>query len=134
MKKSMLVTILILSICLSSFAQFSMPYGESNAKDSKTKKENTVSAEKRAQEFTNYCQKKLSLDEATTKKVYNAALTHTQKLDEINGSISPNKEPELKENMAEFNAALKESLTEKQLAKIKKAIKKQNKIETKKED
>jgi hypothetical protein len=70
----------------------------------------------RSKNFTENLQKKLGLDDATSKKVFNAYLGNTKSVDEIR--VSTKSEREIKEalaaNHAEFNQVLKGVLTPEQ--------------------
>jgi hypothetical protein len=68
---------------------------------------------KRSREFAGKLQKKLGLDDAQTKKVYDAYLANTKPLDEISVQPIPEKEKTAKinANKAAFNETLKGILT-----------------------
>jgi len=119
MKKRILLASLILSsICGVSFAQTTAPTQDMN-QGKHGQMQGTP--EERAQHFTKHWTKILSLDDATSQKVYAAALAHSQKAEEIKNSNSTTKQADFKANKANFDAALKSILTPDQFAKIQSA-------------
>lgn len=74
----------------------------------------------RAQRMTDRLTKELGLDQATSQKVYPAALTHAQKVDNIQASPDDNrtKAKALKANADDFKTQLKSLLTPDQFAKF----------------
>ena len=74
----------------------------------------------RAQRMTDRLTKQLGLDDATSKKVYAAALTRDQQVDAIQNSTDDNrtKAKNLKANADQFKTAMQGILTADQLAKF----------------
>lgn len=74
----------------------------------------------RAQKMTDRMTQELGLDQATAKKVYEAALARAQKVDDIQASADDNKTKNqaLKANADDFKAKLKGILTPEQFSKV----------------
>ncbi len=106
---------------------FSLFFGVSNAQfgggawgneevEKSNKKMNAP--EEIAKQFTSKWTKKLSLDEAVSKKLYTAVLANAQKMEEIRTCSTTKKEEALKTCKSNFESELKVLLTAEQFEKI----------------
>ena len=116
MKKNIVFGLLILtSVSINSFAQSApatepqKPAGKIMPMPRSGEQHPKADAATRTQKFTDRITKALNLDAATSKKVYDAYLVRTKKVDEIqaNGADGKAQNPALKANKDNFEAVLK---------------------------